>query len=96
MQPLWLEKTKLMSLRILALCLLNFCSPPLHTFVGCPKTYSVFQLCNRSRALPKAKVASVSTFEGCLDILDECAPWIAIFENVQSIDREVEEELLFG
>ena len=32
-------------------------------------------------------VASVSTFQGCVDILEECTPIWALFENVESIDR---------
>jgi hypothetical protein len=38
-----------------------------------------------------SEVASVSTFAGCLDILDCCRPVWALFENVEAIDREVDQ-----
>ena len=38
-----------------------------------------------------SEVASVSTFSGCLDILDCCRPVWALFENVEAIDREVDQ-----
>ena len=37
-------------------------------------------------------VASVSTFNGCLTVLDTASPLWALFENVESIDREVDDE----
>ncbi|CAK9118311.1 unnamed protein product, partial [Durusdinium trenchii] len=41
---------------------------------------------------PSGNVASVTTFHGCLDVLDECSPVWAVFENVESIDREVDDD----
>ena len=36
---------------------------------------------------------SVSTFEGCLTVLERCQPVWAVFENVETIDREVEGDM---
>ena len=41
---------------------------------------------------PKANVASVNTFEGCLDVCDISKPHWMILENVPSIEREEEEQ----
>lgn len=35
-------------------------------------------------------MASVTTFHACLDVVDTSRPTWAIFENVESIDREVD------
>lgn len=43
-------------------------------------------------AAAKGNVASVTTFHGCLDVLDECSPVWAVFENVESVDREVDDD----
>ncbi|CAK9069202.1 unnamed protein product [Durusdinium trenchii] len=39
---------------------------------------------------PEGHVASVTTFHACLDVVDTSRPTWAIFENVESIDREVD------
>lgn len=41
-------------------------------------------------AAAEGEVQSVSTFQGCIDILDKCKPLWTVFENVESIDREVD------
>lgn len=44
----------------------------------------------------KGKVASVSTFTACLDVLESCQPVWSLLENVLSIDREVDQDTLLG
>ena len=39
-------------------------------------------------------MASVTTFDGCMQIFDECAPDWAILENVPSIEREEDDSIL--
>ena len=36
---------------------------------------------------PAAHVASVTTFNGVLDVMDHCKPSFAMLENVENIDR---------
>jgi hypothetical protein len=42
--------------------------------------------------LAQGKVASVNTFAACCDVLKTSSPAWALFENVTSIDREVDPE----
>lgn len=55
-------------------------------------------MCQKSNAIAPAQgnVASVSTFHACLDVLDLSTPSWAIFENVESIDKEVDPDLCLG
>ena len=41
----------------------------------------------------QGKVASVNTFEACCDVLKTSSPVWALFENVTSIDREVDPDV---
>lgn len=37
-------------------------------------------------------MASVDTFMACCDVIDACNPQWCVFENVQTIDREVDKD----
>lgn len=41
--------------------------------------------------LPEETVASVSTFNGCLDVMELNRPHWVVLENVESIERETDD-----
>ena len=49
---------------------------------------------NFQKVAIEAQVASVSTFDGCIDILETSKPDWAVLENVPAIEREEEESIL--
>lgn len=56
------------------------------------KNATAMEKAMRNKEDPEGKVASVNTFAACCDVLKTSSPAWALFENVTSIDREVDPE----
>ena len=62
-----------------------------------PSFYPRFCVDTVQRCFAKGgKVASVTTFKACIDVLTTCTPKWALFENVASIEREVDDDTQLG